>query len=229
MKYLVKNKKAFTLIEVLLAILVFSIFMAVVLSSFLNFMRSYRQTNEKRKVAIEARQFVDRVTQELRLGSIDYDCYIENIGRCGSDISNISDNGIADSLVIIRKNNLERVFFKKQGKTIQMFKQNREDTLSDWKDTVSEGFTEWQTVLGDQFETERLYFRILPIDNPYLPIYAAQSDYQYQPKVTVFLTLRSKLTTQENDSNLIDIQTTVSSRNYGRENLVTDDLKKMVE
>lgn len=214
-----RQRKGFTLIELIVSIMVFSLFLGMTIGSFLNFVRTYADTNQKRKVYIEARQVLDSMIQELKIGRIDYDCYqlgAADQARCG-EIQRISSDGVTTALVVIRKNNLERMFFRKNAAQMEVLKQKRSDVNGQFEDAVSEGYTGWLPLLGSKFLLERFYLRIWPVDDPYIYSYAEDDASQYQPKVSIFVTLKSRSRSGASEYDEVPIQTTVSSRVYGRE------------
>jgi prepilin-type N-terminal cleavage/methylation domain-containing protein len=68
----IKSKRGFTLIEMLIAMSVFVMFMGVVIQSYLGIVRSQQETNEYRVMYSEARYIFDKFSDEVRNGNIYY-------------------------------------------------------------------------------------------------------------------------------------------------------------
>lgn len=73
------TQKGFTLIELMIAIVIFVSFLVLVSNSFIGIIRSQIGANEVRQMYSELRNFVDFVNGEMREGTIDYFCYNQGI------------------------------------------------------------------------------------------------------------------------------------------------------
>ena len=219
------NRKAFTLIELMISIIVFSLFLGIVISSFLHFTRTYAENNERRKVYIEARQVLDTMVQEFRLGRIDYDCYYYLPAPdqyCNDSDVKITTQGVTETLVILKNNGLSRVIYDLDNSQVRVVKQKRSDNQSQsW--VAEDGYSSWVPILSDRISVQRLAFRVWPKDDPYRSyadnptvVEDLSSIFQYQPKLSVFLTLQTKSRIGPTEYDLVNLQTTVSSRFYNR-------------
>lgn len=66
------NKKGFTLVEMLVAMSIFVVFVGILLNSYTSIVRSQRDANDYRVMYAEARHVFDSVIAEFREGMVDY-------------------------------------------------------------------------------------------------------------------------------------------------------------
>lgn len=113
-------KKGFTLVELLIAMSIFMVFMLVVSNSFIDIVRAQKSTNETRAMYSELRNLIDLVNNEMREGSVDFFCYNQDIlvnpdfvaqslERCvegadlqipiGNNLRTISKDGLQSSVI----------------------------------------------------------------------------------------------------------------------------------
>lgn len=69
------NRGGFTLMELLVGIAVFVIFMTAISIAYVSIVRGHGDTNQQRKMIADVRYFMDFVTDHLRDGTVDYDFY----------------------------------------------------------------------------------------------------------------------------------------------------------
>jgi len=235
----VKNKglrKGFTLIELLISLVIFVIFMGVVASSFVSIVRAQKETNEIRKMYAEVRAFVDLVSEEARLGTIDYECYpaatqfktnlqiqpsiqaqAYNQDVCPVQIDDaISADGRTSVLALVRKDGMQKTVFRydSAAKTVKVVKYEA-GSGGTW--VLAPGYdANFSDAMGTLVKVDRLSFAINPDVNPYgggQGVYSNNAK-QFQPKVTLFMSVSGRKDTVTPLS--IDFQTTISSRVYSR-------------
>ena len=120
------RKKGFTLIELVVSLSIFMVFLGIVSTSYLSIIHAQREANSIRKMYSEVRNFMEMLAQDARLGTLDYDCYehfsdVENIPldeQCPADILNKNINGVAVSadgtspfLVLVNKEKTEKTVY----------------------------------------------------------------------------------------------------------------------
>lgn len=222
-------RKGFTLVELLVSITVFVIFLGIASQSYVNIVRTQRQANEVRKMYSEVRQFMDLLTEEIRLSSIDYFCYEPGATQdfdattviCDPDIAlnPITNSGMTKVLALVRKGGLQKTVFKvtpsRDDSSREIVQVKRYERIAGTWQQVA-GFLEESSLLSDNIEIENLTFSIFPNRNPYSDDIEIIRDtsYQFQPKVTVFLSVKNAEEITVPFSG--DFQTTVSSRVYSR-------------
>ncbi len=229
-----RTKKGFTMIELLIGIVLFVIFLGVVTNSYIDIVRAQRSANEVRKMYSQVRDFVDFLSQEVRLSSIDYGCYLgggQGSSTCGgadggsSEISGLFDvtcpkgslqisNGRSADLSVTRKDGLTKTIFHydADAKKVQVVQFDANMEGGGWKDSVQFPGQEYKDVFDGTIIVEKLTFAISPDVNPYGGEYYCLNQKQFQPKVTVFMQLRNSNSVSSDFS--FDYQTTISSRVY---------------
>lgn len=208
-------RKGFTLIELLISIVIFMVFLGIVSQSYLSIVRTERQANEVRKMYSDVREFMDFLSTEIRLGTVDYDCYGTQV-NAGFDESrtkfckgtNTIVDGETTSLMLVKKGGEEKTLIDfSDGKVL--VSKNYRDPSGTWP--AVPGY-ENKVMLAERLEVSDLRFMIFPDVNPYTNyrINAAQ----FQPKVTIMMSVKNAEGTTTPFE--FDFQTTVSSRVYSK-------------
>jgi len=210
------KRKGFTLIELLVSMVVFILIMGIVGSSFTSIVRAQKDTNEIRKMYSDVLGFVDTFSEEARLGSIDYPCYVSAVSISDNECPMILDpivNGRSNYLALLRQDGLEKTIFKydSQAKKISMVKFEKTDG-GGWK--YASGYTDFRDVTGDAVSVDKLSFVINPDVDPYAQANYGINKKQFQPEVTVFMSVKDANLSKSDFS--MDFQTTISSRVYSR-------------
>ena len=232
-------KKGFTLIELLVSIAIFVIFLGVVSVAYIGIVRSQRQANEVRKMYSDVRTFVESLSEDMRLGTVDYDCY-----KGGTDGSEFLTNPCPFSTIIDPQSStaapspylaiVNKAHTRKGGywfdkdlgklnvKRYQRGGASDEVDISQWGDALGyssgdEGVdpvTGSRSLFSENIHVKNLTFSVNPAVNPYISANYAKNQYQFQPKVTLTITVENA------NQNLppfhLDFQTTLSSRVYSR-------------
>jgi prepilin-type N-terminal cleavage/methylation domain-containing protein len=215
-----KRRQGFTLIELMVSMVIFVIFMGIVASSYVDIIRAQKETNEIRKMYAEVRGFVDMLSQEAKLGTIDYACYEGTGDYCPvRDLARIAaGSGMTADLALVRKDGLQKTIFRfsrdrlnSANNKIQVAKYEKR-TGGTWD--YAPGYNGFRDIMGDLVKVEKLSFAINPDSDPYARENYAKSSKQFQPKITVYLTAKNKVSARSGFS--IDFQTTISSRVYSR-------------
>jgi len=212
-------KRGFTLIELMVSMVIFVIFMGFVTSSYVSIVRAQKDTNDIRKMYAEVRSFIDMVSQEAKLGTIDYACYAGTDSSCKEVLSSIDPGtGRSTDLALVRKDGLQRTIFRfvrdpqnADNNKVRVAKYEK-DVSGTWG--YAPGYSGFRDIMGDLVKVERLSFAIYPDADPYSRANYANSLKQFQPKVTIFLTANNRANVKSGFS--MDFQTTVSSRVYSR-------------
>ncbi len=193
-----KLKRGFTLVEMLVAMAIFVVFVGVILNSYTAIVRSQREANEYRAMYSEAREMFDYLTLQLRDCMVDYGFYGD--GGVG---------GMRDSLVLISKDAAKRIYltFDPIEENFHV-KVNLFDGVNDL-DLLSE------LSFGDEVKVKELSFNVSPVNDPYDSDYYADDAIQFQPKVTVYARFEKELSGAR-EPFVMDLETTVSSRVYNQ-------------
>lgn len=70
----IRKQKGFTLVEMLVAMSIFAVFVGVMIGSYTGIVRGQREANDYRTMYAESRRVFESVIYELREGMVDYGC-----------------------------------------------------------------------------------------------------------------------------------------------------------
>jgi prepilin-type N-terminal cleavage/methylation domain-containing protein len=211
-----KNRKGFTLIELLISIVIFVILLGSIATSYVSIVRAQKEANDVRRMYSDVRHFVDELSEEVRLGTIDYEYYGDVTlysSSCYGQFSNIV-SGRSNDLALVRKDGLQKTIFhydsdKNKVQVIKCVK----GAGGTWP--LAPGFENgFSDAMGNTVQVENISFAINPDVNPYSSDNYYKNEKQFQPKVTVFMNVKNGANTNSQFS--MDFQTTVSSRVYSR-------------
>ena len=215
------KKKGFTLIELLISIVIFMFFLGLVSTSYVSIVRTQKEANEVRKIYSEIRTFVEMLAEEVRLSAVDYDCYgsagpfTGGVNWCADILSPLTD-GRSDYLALVRKGGDQKTVFKYEDNKVFMTKGYKQNNVWGYAPGFEAivGQSNYQQILSDNLDITNLTFYIFPDVNPYASEHYMKNAKQFQPKVTIFMSVRNA---NNADSNFeFDFQTSVSSRVYSR-------------
>lgn len=208
------NQKGVTLVEALVAMAVFALALSLILGIMNNSMRQQRKVEADQRVASHARDMLEAIAREVRMGSIDYEKYLITSGD--SDALDLP----VQNLYLINSNDqpLEFAYHVAGGGHIEL---NNVKIVSydDWVNNVS--------------------YYIRPSSDPFFikscnaPADCAIASYPVkppgtchssgrcvlvneQPQVTIVLSVSLNPTAEFSRSASIDLQTTVTTRRYQR-------------
>ncbi len=98
MKKIIKQK-GFTLVELLISMSIFVIFMGVIINSYTAIVRSQRDTNDYRIMYVEAREIFETVSAELKNAAINYNQIGVNFNGAVKDLEFISKDGLVTNKI----------------------------------------------------------------------------------------------------------------------------------
>lgn len=195
------GRRAFTLVELVVSMTLFTLFIGVITSTFLFVSRSLREANEMRKVYGEARELMDRLTQDIRLFTVDYDCLNDgSIAQTSTYQECVSGvEGPLASLPLISGDGLERAVYRFKDNSLQLLRLKRSDVESPW--SAEAGFlTGFQSLELRAVRLDDVAFRVTSPD--------------LQAGVHVVLEASATLSTLPEDYGVV-LQSFVTSRRYG--------------
>lgn len=133
------NFKAFTIVEMIVAMSIFSIVMTMYLGIFLSTFRANGKMVAKQKVQNEVRYLIDVITKEIRLGTVNYDYY--------------SDAIVTPETVLALKDVSENNIYFDNDNGILKIKYSEDDS--------------WHELSTTNIYIEDLNFYISPINDPF--------------------------------------------------------------
>lgn len=189
------NKKGFTLIEMMVAMAIFVMFLGVLIGSYTDIVKSQQEANDYRVLYSEARRVFDKITEEVRNGAIYYGTF--------ADYSSGNDD-----LILISPDGERQVKFEYDDDP---------DVMNVWFGEKLESELENSYLLVSP-DNERLTVAefnvfVSPSDDPYKLENVYKDNLQFQPKVTVFATFEMERR-KGGEPYSVDLQTTISSRFY---------------
>jgi len=187
-KFIIKNKKGFTLAEILVAMAVFTTSVTSIANIFMFANRTQRKTQAGLESQTDARFAMEVMAQQVRRGNIDYAYYGGAIAANPQTVLAVIDN------------NNNHIQFRRQAAAGQGIIQISQDNGVTWAD-----------ITPPEISVSTLAFYISPATDPFALVPAANQ----QPLVTIALTT-TNTTTEGASMQPMFIQTTVSSRQYLR-------------
>ena len=214
-----KTHRGFTLIELLVSISIFIVFLGIISQSYVGIVRAQRQANTVRKTYSEVRNVMETLAQDVRLNTPDYDCYEQkqDLHLCPADIINFLLNQNQRYLILTNQDKTAKIVYRFNDANAMIEVKHYQKTNDVWEAQANQGEeTEdgFQLLLSKEIKVKNLNFVLYPLKNPYSQSHYAESQYQFQPQVKVFMTIES---TRENlPPFVIHLQTSFSSRVYSR-------------
>jgi prepilin-type N-terminal cleavage/methylation domain-containing protein len=206
------NKKGFTLLEMVVAMSIFFIFLTAIFNTFITITDTQKKANVNRESVAEAREVLEYISDETKDKSIDYSCY--NDATCSN---NFNGRNETDTIALISKDGLQRTVIQKdfneedQSYTISTFEQNRQKNNQEWQAPQIKNALHSPTL-----KIQKALFLISPDQDPFAnTLEAAENNaIQYQPNLHLILNIKRKEADDELDTNPIVIETSLSSRIY---------------
>lgn len=195
----ISNNKGFTLIEVLIAMSIFVIFIGILINSYSIIIKSQSDANNYRAVYEEARDSFEILVNEFRdgvvdYGNIEYRCRPQVLKEGRSSVHLISRDALTKTDLVF-----DNGVLKMRKGTLPIGLRPSEDVVYNYDDYVA---INSNTALMSDF---KVY--IYPYVDPYDSQYVFDNAYQFQPKVTFVATF--------NPDN-IKFSSSVSSRLYNQ-------------
>lgn len=223
MKKQIKTQKGFTLIEVLIALSIFMIFITSISSAYLNIARSQRQANAVRAVYSEMRYIFDLIGQEARSKTIDYGCpgsIKENTTETSAGCLELNGVPRTDYLALVNDEGTQRTVFlvkddiENDMKKLYYYKEEKDANSNVWN--RAKGFEKgYSEIELRNIKLNNFAFEISPLVDPFDTGNITCGAVQFQPAVSLYTSI-STVNEQAGNFNL-DLQTTVSSRVYNRQ------------
>lgn len=229
------QKSGFTLLELVIALGIFMIFMVSILNTFITLTSTQQKANLSREGMSEAKEILNYISVEAREKRIDYSC--QNTSTADStDSSNTErENALSincllndtTQLVLISNDGLERILIDKvpnetetnselgsNGYIIQAKKENRPNVFSSWSDDVT------LPLHSSRLKVKQFTVRINPIQDPYnLSLGNPTQGLQHPVAQIVLEVERNARNINDDTSSTITIQTSVASRAYNSQEI----------
>lgn|SRR3989338_4086848 len=202
-----KTPRAFTLVELIVSMTIFTIFVGVVTSTFLLTSRALREADEVRKVYGEARLLMDQLTQDVRLNAVDYACL--NTGQTYQTIRFAECDERAVFLPLISGDGAHRTIYRFEDNVFSILKLDWNETGQRWD--LASGFTGFEPFDVQSVILETIEFTVVPAKSP--TEHFSDNTLQFQPSVHVLIEAKSR-SGRFGESIPVRLETTISSRLY---------------
>ncbi len=213
-----KNREAFTLIEMIIAITVFTIFIGFAISAYLTFHRADQDALTNRSLLMDAEAILNELSDATRENKINYDAYASSssggsrtITRGFSLPSTLSPTSSLSLSLGNELNEQSLYLISPDGEEQTVYSWNAdEQSLSVQRfDASGTAISDAQNLNSDGMAVTYVNFRIFPDENPYD---ASSSTSQFQPMVTFDLSF--SMPGRMDTELTLDLKTTVTSRFY---------------
>lgn len=193
MKKILRNK-GFTLIEMLVAMSIFVIFIGVLISSYTDIVKSQQEANDYRVLYSDARRVFDKLTEEIRGSAVYYP------SESDTDYINVNE-----SLRLVSLDGQREVVFEYDSGEGELWYGEAVKSVGEEYVLVGEG--------DNRVSVSEFNVFVSPVDDPYKEENVFADGIQFQPKVTVFATFEMERR-KGGSPYSVDLQTTISSRFY---------------
>lgn len=195
-----KTRAAFTVMEMLVVLTVFSTVAVVVIDIFFTITKAYKSLVATQAVQRDIRFTVQTVVKDIEQGVIDYNYYINN----SLLLKNNSTGEVVavNTLALIDANGLP-VRYKTGTSTKNL------PTVMVCRGTCST----WEQLLSDNIQAPLLNFYIVPDTDPFAVTGSVPNK---QPRITMAITGQAVSESIELQQTTFFIQTTVATRTYKR-------------
>jgi len=195
-----KTRSAFTVMEMLVVLTVFSTVAVVVIDIFFTITKAYRSLVATQAVQRDIRFTVQTIVKDIKQGVIDYGYYTDhNISLKNNSTSEVVG---VNTLALIDANGLS-VRYKTGTSTKNL------PTIMICRGAC----TAWEQLLSDNIQAPLLNFYVVPDTDPFSQTGTAPNK---QPRVTLAITGQAVAESIELQQTTFFIQTTVATRTYKR-------------
>ena len=205
-KKLKKDKRGITLMEMVVAVAVFSVVIMMATDLYFVAQQSERKTTAIQKVQSDARYSLEAIAREIRVDKIDYQ-YYSNLTNQAEDTLSLFDS---DGCRILFRRSLDSSgICQGMDSCLAVGLPPRNNGVCDNNLT----HIVWTSLTPKNIIVDILHFYISPTVDPF----AENSEINEQPRVTIVFTSHNfSAASRPEDEKSLTIQTTVSSRFYGK-------------
>lgn len=201
---ILRRAAGFTILEMLIAMSVFIVFITLSSSAYIGLMKANRLASDTQRIYRDVRHIFDSIAEEAHNNQIDFTCFDRQqqdlSGACLDNSINTAPNIIA--FIAQTPTGAERTLYKFENGSIKVLKQKRDASDLSWEGS------EWIPLIADATTFEEVSFSVFPLKNPYDSENVSEDGIQWQPSI--------RLTVKRGE---IVYHTTYSSRSYGTASL----------
>lgn len=202
---ILKQKKGFTLVELLVAMTIFVAFIGILIGSYTSIVRAQRQANEYRIMYSEARQVFETLVFNLRDGMVDYAAYPG---------SQIAGQQPLQELILISKDASRRTEIFYNDETVKI---KRGSLAPNTRSCINAAylFDDPVALNSEALKVTDFQIFVAPIIDPYALENFDKHGNQFHPLVTIYAEFTREYPGGK-EPFVINLQTTVSSRIYNQ-------------
>lgn len=205
-----RQQKGFTLVELLVAMSIFLVFVGVLIGSYTSIVRGQREANEYRIMYVEARKVFETIGAELRNGMVDYGLKKAMPENSICLISKDAKEATEISYVVEKDKDAEDIGSVKMKKG-RILDDGNPSGRSDCAPSAAK-----ELILNSEVNVKNFKIYATPTFDPYDQANVKEGSYNpFQPKVTVFATFEKTMQSTGKTFSM-DLQTTISSRIYNQ-------------
>lgn len=197
-----RNKDAFTLVEMVIAITVFTIFIGFVMASYLAFHRAQQEAGVQRSLIFEAQGVMEILSDAVKENKIDYEAYQSSKSWSGdvlgTAVGRYYDFGFGSDVL--------------SDGDLYLVTADGEDLVFAWDENERALSMNGVKMHSDAVTVKYLNFEIFPDVDPYDAENSTNDDVQFQPIVQVTATFATPGRVREEVT--LDFQTSITSRFY---------------
>lgn len=196
-----KNIKGFTIMEMLVSLSIFMIFVALSAGSYIGLMKANRIASDTQRVYRDIRHIFDTFSREAHNNQIDFTCFDRFSTTPDSACIENQQSEKPRIIAFISEEKLGtfRRLYKWENGTLKVLYQQRDISNTAWN---AQG--DWQSLTAQGTTFDEIYFTVFPLKNPYDSENVADTESQWQPSIGIVIRRGE-----------IIYKTTYSSRSYG--------------
>lgn len=167
--------QGFTLIEVLVAVAVFSITVLMAVNIFIIFVQQQRRTLNQQELQNDARAVMEQIARDVREGSIDYEYYATQFSGTSQKLfteltSQHTNVLLKDNCLVLRSALNDQILYRLNGAIMQRLV----PTVPNNATACSNILTGWENISPDTLTVGSFIFTISPSEDPFAAL-SAQS------------------------------------------------------
>jgi len=205
-----RNRKGFTLAEILVAMAIFGVFITVMMGSYISLVKAQRDADDYRVMYSEARRIFDQITTSVKNNSVLY--------STRNPVNAIKNFYGDQDEHYYEQPKSELTLISKDGRTVYKFQKDVNSNLqietAGFKEDGSMDFDlcAVSNLNSEKIEIDSFQIYISPSGDPYDEDNITKKYVQFQPRITIFVNFKRE---GRAGTYYLPMQTTVSSRFYG--------------
>lgn len=152
----------FTLIEVIIAVAVFSITVVMAVNLFIVFVQQQRRTLNQQELQNDARSVMEQIAKDVREGSVDYEYYAANFAleltKLFSQLSSTSANA---ECLVLRDSLNAQILYRLNNEVIERLEATTPSLAA------CNGLAGWEAISPDNLTVASFVFAISPSEDPF--------------------------------------------------------------